>query len=402
MSDAVSPSGFTVARRGYAPEQVDRTLDALSVDRDRAWERLSVLGAGLREMENRLAEVVQAAAEAPEPDYGRLSDQAAALMAIADAESLAVRTAAERAAEDARDTAYEAGQDADRAAKEYAGTVRRDADEAARRTEERTRAEGERLRAEADHEARTIRDGGTGDAARTRVEAAEAGERAEGKLAELRRRADEMFAAAEAKADGEDAKISATAERRLREAEQHRETVLADIRRIEGEAQGKADEMIMKARHEAERIRTASEREQRDFTARLDVVQTHLDHIKETLAALTGAAVGAVEAQPALPPAPAAAPAAAAPAPAAAPAAAPLPAPGSEADTAGLPAVPPLPDALPAAETPPWARKAPLDAAEAPAAPAAPASEVETRIVPKIVIIDDGSDYDAGRVIRRG
>ena len=39
MSDAVSQYGFTVGRRGYAPEQVDRSLVALTAQRDAAWER---------------------------------------------------------------------------------------------------------------------------------------------------------------------------------------------------------------------------------------------------------------------------------------------------------------------------------------------------------------------------
>ncbi|MFD7833448.1 hypothetical protein ACFV6I_39030, partial [Kitasatospora sp. NPDC059803] len=49
MSDAVPEYGFTSARRGYAPEQVDRALTALTAQRDEAWERLSVLGSGLRQ-----------------------------------------------------------------------------------------------------------------------------------------------------------------------------------------------------------------------------------------------------------------------------------------------------------------------------------------------------------------
>ncbi|MEV0530218.1 hypothetical protein [Kitasatospora sp. NPDC050463] len=295
MSDAVPQHGFTAARRGYAPEQVDRALTALTAQRDEAWERLSVLGAGIREMERRLADIRQAAADAPDPDYQVLSEQAAGLATMAANEAKAVREAAERFAEDLRDEVYEAGQARGQAAKEYAATTRAEADQAARRTDERTRAEAEAIRADADRETRALRDAATAHAAKVRVAAAEASELAEAKLAELRREADETLAAAAAKADAEDAEMSATAERRLKEAEQYRDTVLGQIKQSDAEAQARADQLIEQARREAEAINAASEREQREFAVRQETVQKHLDHIKGTLASLTGAAVGAIE-----------------------------------------------------------------------------------------------------------
>ncbi|MFJ6383419.1 hypothetical protein ACIQI7_25870 [Kitasatospora sp. NPDC092039] len=459
MSDAVPQYGFTQARRGYAPEQVERALAALTAQRDEAWERLSVLGAGIRQMEARLADIRRTAEEAPDPDYQVLSEQAAGLAAMAENEARAVREKAERFAEDLRDEVYEAGQAAASAAKEYAAATRADADAAARRTEERTRAEAEGIRSDADRESRAVRDAATAYAAKVRVAAAEAGEQAEAELAARRRKADETFAAAQAKADAEDAEVSATAERRVKEAEQQRETVLNRIKQLETDAQAKADQLIERARREAEEINAASEREQREYDARLDTVQQHLDHIKATLASLTGAAVGQIEPEAAAaaarasrdsaevavpaPPAPrdevADAAVDAGPVDDAAPV-------DSEADTGEIPVanlrkalaseapaggkapvqeqsatvlrtpvvgssatkaiggrvatgpVPPKPAAPPAGET--------VDgtAGDGPAAGAAdgkPAagdgtgkpSEDETRIVPKIIIVDDGSDY---------
>ncbi|MFB7675449.1 hypothetical protein ACFC26_28960 [Kitasatospora purpeofusca] len=458
MSDAVPQYGFTVARRGYAPEQVDRALTAYTAQRDEAWERLSVLGSGIREMERRLAEVRQAAADAPEPDYEVLSEQAAGLARTAENEARAVRDKAERAAEDLRDEVYEAGQAADRAAKEYATVTRNEADAAARRTDERTRAEAETIRADTDREVRSVRDAATAHAAQVRVAAAEASERAEAKLAELRRKADETFAEAQTRADSEDAAISSTAERRVKEAEQFRDGVLGRIKQSDAEAQARADELIEQARREAERINAATEREHREFSARLETVQQHLDHIKATLASLTGAAVGAIEPLPA-PVAEAlaaevragqeiadGAPADAAPVDAAPVDAAPSDAPpvDSEADTGEIP----LPVAVPAALSVPVPaaadpravlRKEPVAAlpvgpasgsgeaatamlrvtpgrvapvvatgpvpprpATPPPVPAADGGEAagaerpaeeETRIIPKIVIVDDGAEY---------
>ncbi|MFE6503577.1 hypothetical protein [Kitasatospora sp. NPDC057738] len=467
MSDAVPQYGFTQARRGYVPEQVDRALAALTAQRDEAWERLSVLGAGIRQMEARLADIRRTAEEAPEPDYQVLSEQAAGLAAMAENEARAVREKAERFAEDLRDEVYEAGQAADRAAKEYSTTTRTDADAAARRTEERTRAEAEGIRSDTDRESRSARDTATAYAAKVRVAAAEASEQAEAELAARRRKADETFAAAQAAADAEDAEVSATAERKVKEAEQQRETVLNRIKQLETDAQAKADQLVEQARREAEKINAESEREQREFDTRLETVQQHLDHIKATLASLTGAAVGQIEPEvaaaavaaaraaqdsvvPAAPPAPPAPREAvvdavvdaspvdseadtgeipvadlrktltpAAPAGAKAPArersatVLRTPVVGSSATRAiGGPVatgpVPPKPASPPAEETVEGTAGA-EEAAEGTAQGTAEAkavdgpaaagkgdgrsSEAETRIVPKIIIVDDGSDY---------
>ncbi|MFF7632500.1 hypothetical protein ACFZB9_05025 [Kitasatospora sp. NPDC008050] len=442
MSDAIPSYGFTAARRGYAPEQVDRALTALTAQRDEAWQRLSWLGAQIRELEAVLAATRKAAAEAPEPDYTTLSEQAADLMAIADNEARQVRDKAERFAEDTRDETYQAGQELQAEAAAYATATRAEADLAARRTDERTRAEAEKLRGEADAESRAIRDGATAEAAKIRVAAAEAGERAETKLAELRREADERFAAEEAAAAAEDAKISLAAERRLKEAEQHRESVLSLIKQIDTDAQAKADRLVEQARREADKVDAASAAQRAEFDKRLETVQTHLDHIKGTLASLTGKAVGMIESadpgnavtQPTqaaqvtqvteviptvqatdpeadtgevpLPPTP--------PAPAAPPAPPTLPTASSDAPTTvlRLPAELREAPATQPSATPPVDPRAALRAAGAaqpplpprPATPpptatqgagAAPAPEDETRIIPKIVIIDDGAGIDS-------
>lgn len=108
MSDAIPSYGFTAARRGYAPEQVDRALAALTAQRDAAWQRLSQLGARIRDLETALETARQEAAEAPAPDYTALSEQAADLMAIAENEARNIRDKAERFAEDTRDDTYQA------------------------------------------------------------------------------------------------------------------------------------------------------------------------------------------------------------------------------------------------------------------------------------------------------
>ncbi|MFG2696230.1 hypothetical protein [Kitasatospora sp. NPDC048407] len=460
MSDAVSQYGFTVSRRGYAPEQVDAAVSALSRERDEAWERLSVLGSGLREMEKRLTDIQQAAEDAPDPDFGELSEQAAALLKIAQNEAEAIHNKAKRSGEDARDAAHEAGEAAARDAKQYAAKQREDTDRFARSTDERSRAEAERIRAQADAEARAVVHAATGHAARIRVSAADASEQSEVTLAERRRKADEEFATAEADADAAVAKITLAAETRVKEAEQHREAMLAEARRLDTQAQVKADAEIAAAKEKAARIKLASEREQADFTKRLDKVQTHLDHIKGTLASLTGAAVGAIEdpedgtpaaaakkadltkgpvgtatatkpaveklsekpvaekAKPVDQPTAvllgpvkgesAARPAAADPRKPYTPTLAEPPAPPTKPASFAKDPLPPKPATPPAASSEPAAPVASV-ASVASAAPAAPvtAPEAETKIVPKIVIVDDlGLNHDTrpnrDRIQRRG
>ncbi|MFC8722992.1 hypothetical protein [Kitasatospora sp. NPDC057198] len=413
MSDAVSQYGFTPSRRGYAPEQVDAAVTALSRERDEAWERLSVLGGGLREMEKRFADIKQAAEDAPDPDFAELSDQAAALLGIALNEADAVHAKAKRSGEDARDAAHEAGEAAAKAAKDFAAKLREETEQFVRRTEERSRAEAERIRAEADAECRALVHAATGHAARVRVAAANASEQSESALAERRRKADEDFAAAEAAADAAVAKVTAAADARVKEAEQHREAMLDEARRLDGEAQTKADAAIAAAKEKAARIKAASEREQADFTKRLDKVQTHLDHIKGTLASLTGAAVGAIED-----------PEDAAQAVAAKKADLTKP-PVTDQPTTVLGPVKPKADDPRKPRTPEPPAAAPADLSKAPLPPkpeakpeAAPAPEpapkpetkpdatIEDRIIPKIVIVDDGIDHDTrpdrNRIQRRG
>ncbi|MFK0190375.1 hypothetical protein [Kitasatospora sp. NPDC090308] len=436
MSDAVSQYGFTPSRRGYAPDQVDAAVTALSRARDEAWERLSVLGGGLREMEKRLADIQQAAEEAPDPDFGELSDQAAALLGIALNEADAIHAKAKRAGEDARDAAHEAGEAAARAAEEYAAKLREETDQFVRRTDERSRAEAERIRAEADAEARALVHAATGHAARVRVAAANASEQSEATLAERRRKADEDFTAAEAAADAAVAKVTAAADARVKEAEQHREAMLAEARRLDTEAQAKADAALGAAREKAARIKAASEREQADFTKRLDKVQTHLDHIKGTLASLTGAAVGAIE-----DPEDAAEAVAAKKADLTKPPVADQPTtvlgpvktavkpqqgdprkPYTPTVPAEIPAPPAKPASFAKDPVPPKPATAPEPPATAPDQPAsdkpapdkpapdqpgaAPEAAAEQRIVPKIVIVDDGLDHDTrpdrNRIQRRG
>lgn len=369
MSDPNAATyGFDVVRRGYATDQVDRALAALAADRDSAWEQLGVLGGGLREMEKRLADLHEQAVDTPLPDYAVLSEQAAGLMRIAENEVVAIRTAADHAAEDYRDAAHEAGEKATSEARTYALAVRAEAEQAVRRIEERTRGEAERIRAEADHEAREVSDNATAEAAKVRVSAAAAGEAAEAKLAELRRQADEEFAAINARANAKETETSAAAEARLKEAEQFREEMLALIRTIDSAAQADAESVIDRARDEADRIHGQTDEWLEEFGDRYETVNQHLEHIKAHMRELTGAKVGAPEPEEE-PPAPEE-PETQQPE-------------TDQAETTVLPPVPPRPPFAPPTQAQP---------------------EAETKIAPKIVIVDDGTAYDAPapRVIRRG
>ncbi|MFF4651254.1 hypothetical protein [Streptomyces sp. NPDC001380] len=287
MSDAVSAYDFTTARRGYAPEQVARAVTALVTQRDEAWERLSVLGARIREMEAELAAAVQAAEEAPPPDFSQLSARAAGLLSGAGAEAETVVQEAERAAAQLHRLAVQEAQRQSGHAAEAAGAARAGADADAEQLLEQARAAAAKLREEAAQESAELLAAAERDAAAVRGRAEQEAERSRSELAARQKAADEEAAASLAREEELEERINAVAERRDQESARHRQSVLARVSEIDEEARVRAERILDRARQEAERITAASEREQRTYEERQELVQVHLDHIRQTLSALT-------------------------------------------------------------------------------------------------------------------
>ncbi|MEZ0091249.1 hypothetical protein [Streptacidiphilus sp. EB129] len=295
MSDAVSPHGFSVTRRGYDPAQVERLLARLTRDRDEAWQRLSGLGDRMRALEQRLIDAAEAASaaraaeEAAPPTFAELGERAARIVDLATAEAEQLRVDAGQWI-DALDARTRAEAQQLRADAEHAAVQLCDAaDEAHRRELERARAQSEAERGAADRDARSLREQADAYAGDVRARAEQAERAASAWLTEQLRAADQEQAEAEARWTAWEAEVGAGAQRKQVEAERHRRAMQAKADEMDAEAATRAERIVEDARREAERIAEAAARDQAAHAERRDALQAHLDHIRTTLTTLTGA-----------------------------------------------------------------------------------------------------------------
>ncbi|MFJ5632521.1 DivIVA domain-containing protein [Streptomyces goshikiensis] len=283
--------GFgTVRGRGYRMEQVDRYLARLSDSRDEAWERVARLTVLAKRMEaeaGRLRETVSALAP---QRYDDLSERARRILLLSEEEAEAVR---DEAGADVLAIQGAAEAHADRATE----LARHDAEAVREQTEVRARQLLQRAQVEADEER-----GGAGDeAAAWRAEAAAA-------LAEMERRSRALLAEREQEraerrdaAERELAAREGELEARLLELDRNAEAGLAEARRGLAEAEeaarhGQEDaeargaELVAAARVREERVGRETERILREHEESGDEMRAHMDHVRSSLAALTGRA----------------------------------------------------------------------------------------------------------------
>ena len=329
MSDPTTPdpAEFPLTRKGYDVDQVDQSLVQLTDARDDAWQRLSALGDEMRALERRLMDIqaAQVVAEAAVPDFEVLSPRAAGLLVTAEDEAETVR--ANAVAESTRidgDARTEARRKRT-VAGQYADQMRAAADESHRRELDRARNQAEALRGEADRDARGVLDAATSYADEVRGRADQASREAGTWLAGQQRTVEQEFAAHEAKVVAWEDEVIAIGERKVSESERHLKAMQAKSDEIDADASTQSERLIEAARREAARIAEQSDRELATFTQTREHIQAQLDHIRETLVALTGSAAATADPEPE---AEADAEPEAAPAPA------------SEADTSELPTLP--------------------------------------------------------------
>ncbi|MFJ5265940.1 cellulose-binding protein [Streptomyces sp. NPDC088387] len=290
MSGAsVSPQGFvTVRGRGYRPDHVDRFTETLSRDRDAAWERaarLTVLARDMEEEADRLRDTVEGLTP---QTYESLGEPAQHLFQLALQEATAVREGARRE-----------GQDWVAQAEEYArGVVRKaqeEADALCAEVEERAR----RLLLAADTEADEIRIGARREVKASRGEALtalrEVRQRTTGVLTEHEKEYSERWAVVEREVaewseavDAHHAERVARAEAALSAAKQEFAAAEESARLLQEEADARAAELLADARLREERIAHDTERMLCEHGERWDDVCAHMDHVRSSLAALTG------------------------------------------------------------------------------------------------------------------
>jgi hypothetical protein len=292
MSDPTTPGtpDFQLSRKGYDVDQVEQALAQLTASRDEAWQRLAALGDEMRGLERELMDVqaAQVVAEAAIPDFEVLSPRAAGLLVTAEEEAAAVRA---DAVEDSARLDGQARTDARRVranAGQYADQVRAAADESQRRELERARNQAEALRGEADRDVRAAQEEAAAYADEVRRRADQASSEAHTWLAGQQRTVEQEFEAHDTKVVAWEEQVIAIGERKVSESERHLKAMRVKSDEIDADASTQAERLVEAARREATRIAEQSEREEAAFAERREHIQAQLDHIRETLVALTG------------------------------------------------------------------------------------------------------------------
>ncbi len=283
-----SPHGFVSVRRGYRPDQVDAYTAALSRDRDAAWERAARLTVLAREMEAELVRLREAVARLGPQTYEMLGDRARRLFDLAQEEAGTVREDARRGARQLVAEAEEEAQRVREAAQAYADEVRGEAEERVRAWLLAAQAEADDVRVTARREMKE----GRGEAL---AALREVRRRTEALLAEQEREQAERLGAEEraaaeraAELEASEAERVARAEAAVSEAKRALAEAEESARQVQRDAQARAAEVIADARLREDRITRETERVLREHGEERDCMQAQMDHVRNSLAMLTG------------------------------------------------------------------------------------------------------------------
>ncbi|WP_327253097.1 DivIVA domain-containing protein [Streptomyces sp. NBC_01244] len=280
----------TVRGRGYRAEEVDRYLARLSGSRDEAWERVARLTVLAKQMEAEAERLrVEVSGLAPQT-YEELGERARRILLLAEEESETLRG-------DARADALAAAGAAEAHAERVTELARGDAQAVRDQTEVRARQGLLRAGREADDARTEARD----DAAAWRAEAqavlADTARRADALLAEREQEhaerwdaAERELAAREAELESRHAELERYAESRLSEAKRAFAQAQETARHGQEDAEAKAAELIAEARVREERVGRETERILREHGESQDEMRAHMNHVRSSLAALTGRA----------------------------------------------------------------------------------------------------------------
>ncbi|UFQ16114.1 MULTISPECIES: cellulose-binding protein [Streptomyces] len=286
-----SPHGFTTVRgRGYRPQQVEAYAAGLSEERDEAWERAARLTVLAKDMEAEAAHLREVVSRLAPQTYETLGGRARQILALAREEADAVREAARDEAQAVVEAAEAAAREVREAARVYAEEVGAQADEWVGRRLREDRGAADEARISARRDVKEWRGAALAVLRETR-------RRCEALLAEQEKEQAGRWEAAEreltereAAADARDAELIAAAEARLSEAERAFAEAEEAARHKREDAQAWAAEIVAEARLREERIARETERVLREHGEEWDEVRAHMDHVRGSLAALTGRA----------------------------------------------------------------------------------------------------------------
>ncbi|HZG03937.1 MAG TPA: cellulose-binding protein [Streptomyces sp.] len=289
MSASKSPHGFVVVRgRGYRPDQVDRFTSGLSEDLDAARERLARLGALAGELAQEADRLRSVVAALPPQTFEALGERALLILSEAEAEAEELRARAEAEGQELRARAEEEGRARREAAREEAARVRAGGDAAAEAVLTGARTRAEEVRRAAQAEAQELR----GAAERELREMAERCEALllaqEKKQAENSEELGRTLAAREAAVMARVAELTERGEALLERARREHAEAEETARRLQGDAEAQAAELLAEARLREQRIERETERVVRAHEQRREAVRQHMAHVRASLAALTG------------------------------------------------------------------------------------------------------------------
>ncbi|MEV7196805.1 cellulose-binding protein [Streptomyces sp. NPDC093510] len=286
-----SPHGFvTVRGRGYRPEQVEAYAAGLSRARDEAWERAARLTVLAKDMEVEAEHLRDVVSRLAPQTYETLGERARQILTLAEAEAAALREAAEAEARRLTETAEADAREAREAARAHAEKVGAEADERVRQRLLADRATADETRISARQDVKAWR----GEAL---AALREMRQRCEGLFAEQEKEQGERWEAAEreiaereALSDARDAERVAAAEARLSEAKRAFAAAEEAARHRQEDAEARGAELVAEAVLVEERLARDTERVLREHSEEWDEVRAHMDHVRSSLAALTGRA----------------------------------------------------------------------------------------------------------------
>ncbi|GAA2615391.1 cellulose-binding protein [Streptomyces tubercidicus] len=291
MSASVSPHGFeTVRGRGYRPEDVDRRVEGLSVDRDSCWERAARLTVLSNEMSAELAELQAHVAQLPPQTYESLGSEARLILTTAESEAARLRAEAQQEDEQIRDAAAGYADEVREAADQESCARRGEAETRARRTAEAARGEAAELVTVAAEEAGKLREEAAGELAEVRRRTAQLLQDQEKRQTEEWDAAGREIVEREAETDRLVAELDARAKAARAEGERLYAEAEEAARHRQEDAEDRGAGLLAQARTEVERIERVTARILREHETEREEVRTHMTHVRNSLAALTGKA----------------------------------------------------------------------------------------------------------------
>jgi cell division septum initiation protein DivIVA len=297
MSDVASAHGFRVEKRGYHPDLVNALLRKVQSDRDARWGRAEELERSIAETEAGLA-ALRVHGEEVVPEYDALGSRAQRILALVEEQATALRDEAEQAGED--DDAEARGRAAAHLAEaeEQMAAYRRGAEEQSEGMLRVARAEADSILGEAGEAAERERLAGAADFEAARRETAQMVTEFEESLARRREQQESLATRKAAELDSRVGGLTTRAEELLERTRKDRAAAEEEAARLDEKSTAEATEMLSEARQRSEQTRSRMERDHREHQRRADAINSHLDHIRQMLATLTGSVGGAVLPEP--------------------------------------------------------------------------------------------------------